>query len=91
VYIGFSNIRDFIIDNKTQVVDINSSCCNIGCHQYPDCLCFEIGQCTLTGILSLISVYGFSTDIILNENPHDLISTVLCPGKYQCVLNGFIP
>src|ERR1700754_1062055 len=69
MYIGLGHIRQFKIDDVRQLVDIDTTCGNVRRHQYPGLPALEIQECTLTGILRLVTMNGFGAD----ASPHQTL------------------
>ncbi len=62
VYIGLRDVRQFVIDHKGQLVDINAAGGNVGSYQYARGAVLKVSQCTLAGILRFVAVYRFGSN-----------------------------
>ena len=58
VHVGFGYIRDFVIDDVAQLVNVDASCGDISGHQHPHLPCLELLQCFLALILRFVPVDG---------------------------------
>jgi hypothetical protein len=56
--IVFGNIRQVMVDNVRQLIDIKAARRDIRCHQDPDFSLFEIIQCARPGALRFVAVNG---------------------------------
>jgi len=90
VDIGFWDIWQLKIDNMRQLVNVDSSCCDVSCHEDTSRLCFEVFEGCLSGILCLISMNRLSIDSHFHEFFHDFVSAVFCPSEDQNSFNVFI-
>ena len=55
-------VRQFIIYYVRYVIDINTTCGNVGSDQYPGVAVFEILQCALPSGLSFVAVNYLSNE-----------------------------
>ena len=87
----FGNIGHFKIDHILQIININTTCSNIGRNQNTRLLCLEINQRPLTGILCLVAMYGLCLDTVPLKDFYNFVGTMLGTRKNQCCFDLLIP
>ena len=79
--VGFGDIRDFIVDDELEGVHIDSTSSDIGGDEDSSGLFLETLKCTLTSILSFITVDSIRGNSIFDEDFDDFIGSVLRTSK----------
>lgn len=88
--IGFWDIWQLKIDDMGQLVDVDTSSCDVCRDEDARCLCFEVFESGLSRILCLISMNSLSIDAKFHQFFDDFVSTVFCPSEDKYALNVFI-
>lgn len=90
VDIRFWDIWKLKIDDMSEFIDVDSSCCDVGGDEDTSGLCFEVFESCLTGILCLVSMNSLSINSHFHEFFDDFVSAMFCPSEDKDSLNVFI-
>ncbi len=83
VYVGFRNVRQFVVDYVRKFLDIDTAGSDVGSNQNADFTAFKVCQRSLPCILRFIAVNGFCLYTGFFEVGCNFISAVFRTGKYQ--------
>src|SRR5690606_28658792 len=89
VHIRFRFVRQIVVDDQLQLVDIDATRRDVGSDQYRDGAGLEGFQCFLAGLLRFVAVDGFARDACLPEFADNLIGPVFGARKHQYVATLF--
>ena len=74
MYVGLGNIRQFIVDNMRQIIDVYTPRRNIRRYQDPRMPGLKVFQRPLPGILRFVAMNGFRPD----ARPHQSLGYLVC-------------
>ena len=83
VNIGLRNLRQIIIYDKRQLININTTSRDISRHQHTNLPILKIAQCQLASILRLITMNRLRTNATTTKITNNTISAVLSTSKNQ--------
>src|SRR3989344_5462330 len=83
VHVVFRDVRDFVVDDVRQVVDVNAARCNVGGHQGADFAAFEACQCLGARTLTLVAVQGHGLHAVLGQELGHIVGAKLGAGEHQ--------
>lgn len=90
VNIGLRDIRNIIVDDMCQEIDIDATSRDISRDKYSGLSVFEIRERSLSSILGFISMDSFRSDIFTDEIFHYFISSMFRSSEYKDRLYTFI-
>ena len=83
VHIVFRHVRNFIVDDVWQVININTACGNVGGDQCAQCAALEVGQRLRARRLAFVAVQRHGADAVFVEVLGDVVGTEFGTGEYQ--------
>ena len=83
VDIAFGHVRQVVVDDVADAVDVDAAGGNVGRDQDAQLAAFEVGEHALTLVLRLVAVDRGGEKAVLFEAFHDLVGAVLGAGEDQ--------
>ena len=87
VNIGFRHIGQIIVEHMREVINIDTPCRNICCHQHTGVAVFKIGECMLSCVLRFVTMNSRRRNTCFVQDLYYFICAMLGSGKYQCRFN----
>src|SRR3954447_13756964 len=89
VHVALRNIRQVVIDDVADAVDVDAAGGDVGRDQRAHLAGAEISQCPFALALRLVAVDGGGTEPDLFKSAHDFVGAVLGAGKDQYAIDRF--
>ena len=83
VHVVFGDVRDFVVDDVRQVIDVDAACCDVGGDQCADVTGLEARQRLRTGALALVAVQCHGGDAILGQVVGHVVGAELGACEHQ--------
>ena len=83
VHIVFADIGDFVIHHMRQIVDIDTTRCNVGRHQHTDVAAFKACQRLGTRGLAFVAMQRHGGDALFVQEVGHMVGTKLGAAKHQ--------
>src|SRR5262245_46723955 len=83
VHVGLGHVRDLVVDDVRDVVDVDAAGRDVGRHQHADPAGAEAAHALLTVRLRLVPVDGLGGDAVLHESARHAVAAALRAGEDQ--------
>src|SRR5579883_242708 len=83
MHVRLRHIRDLVVEDVFEIIDIDASCGDVGRDEHADLAALEIRERSLSGVLRFVTMDRFSRNMIALQRPRDNIGSSFRTREYQ--------